>query len=561
MPQIRARFPEVDIHLTGTTSFNRALGNAVTGDLKTLVVLSYVVILLALVISFAVVTTMGTFGWYNAVLAAVSGFVPRVVMTIAVADSVHILSSYYYELRRGRAKETALAESLRINMMPIFITSITTIVGVLILNFSDSPPYRELGNMIAVGVAYAFVLSLTLLPAFLMWAGIRNPSAGRVLEAMMSGFANWVICHYRVLLVTVGLLILTLASFIPQNMLSERWHEYFDETFEARRSLDAIDENLHWLQVIRYSVDSGRGYGIHEPEYMKALERFATWYEAQPEVSHVSRLTHVIKRLNQNLHNDDPVFYQLPDSAALIAQYLLLYELSLPLGLGLENTVNVDRSATQMVAYVQRGDSGDLLNLDRRAREWVARQAPELTVAEGTGLDMVFAHINHRNIKGLLKGMVIALIVISILLVFALRSLRLGLLSLMANLAPAALAYGTWGLVHGKIDLSAAIVMCISIGIVVDDTVHFLSKYLHARRNLGLYGADAMRFTFNTVGVALSVTTVVLVAGFVVLTASHFTPSIVTGALLAMTLAYSLFVDFLFMPPLLITLDKRLRQS
>ena len=572
IPGLRARYPDVDIHLTGTTTFNRALGNAVAGDLKTLVALSYLVIiglLIALlrhvggviatlvVISFAIVATMGTFGWFNAVLAAVAGFVPSVVMTIAVADSVHILASYYYELRRGAPKEAAIAESLRINVLPVFITSITTVIGVLTLNFSDSPPYRDLGNMIAVGVGFAFVLSLTFLPAFLVWSGIRNPSAGRLFESLMSRFADRIIQHYRALLISVGAIIVVLASFIPQNILTERWHDYFDETFEARRSLNAINRHLNWLQVIRYSVESGREHGISDPAYLAALERFANWYEAQPEVSHVARVTHIIKRLNQNLHGDDPAEYRLPQSAELAAQYLLLYELSLPQGLGLENTIDVNRSASQMVVYVQKGDSDDLLELDQRARRWVSKNAKVLTVAEGTGLDMVFAHINHRNIRGLLKGMVIALVVISILLVSALRSIRLGALSLLTNLAPAGLAYGTWGMVHGRIDLSAAVVMCMSIGIVVDDTVHFLSKYLHARRRRGLYGADAMRFTFNTVGVALTVTTVVLVAGFLVLTSSHFTPTVVTGALLAMTLAYALFVDFLFMPPLLITLDKR----
>ena len=576
IPDIRSRYPGVDIHLTGTTIFNHALGNAVAGDLKTLVALSYVVIMVLLivllrhvggvvatlvVITFAIVSTMGTFGWFSAVLAAVAGFVPSVVMTIAVADSVHILASYYYELRRGAGKEEAIAESLRINVGPVFITSITTVIGVLTLNFSDSPPYRDLGNMIAVGVGYAFLLSMTFLPAFLVWAGIRNPSAGKVFESIMSRFADRVIRHYRVLLVSVGALIIVVASFIPQNILTERWHDYFDETFEARRALNAINKHLNWLQVIRYSVESGREHGVNDPAYLQALERFATWYEAQPEVSHVARVTHVLKRLNQNLHGDDPGQHRLPDSAELAAQYLLLYELSLPQGLGLESTINVDRSATQMVVYAHKSDSDNLLNLDLRARQWVGENAPALTVGEGTGLDMMFAHINHRNIRGLLKGMVIALVVISVFLIFALGSLRLGLLSLMTNLAPAGLAYGTWGLVHGRIDLSAAVVMCMSIGIVVDDTVHFLSKYLHARRKRRRPAADAMRFTFNTVGVALTVTTAVLVAGFLVLTASHFNPTVVTGALLAMTLAYALFVDFLFMPPLLITLDRRWKES
>ena len=576
IPQIRARYPNVDIHLTGTTTFNRALGNAVARDLKTLVVLSYVVIVVLLiillrhvggviatllVITFAITSTMGVFGWFNAVLAAVAGFVPSVVMTIAVADSVHILASYYYELRRGHSKEEAIAASLRVNLVPVFITSITTIVGVLTLNFSDSPPYRDLGNMIVVGVVFAFALSLTFLPAVLLWAGVRNPSAGRVFEAMMSHFADWVIRHHRVLLISCGVVIVTLASFIPANSLTERWHDYFDETFEARRSLNAINQHLNWLQVIRYSVDSGREHGVNDPTYLAALEKFAVWYETQPEVSHVVRLTQIIKRLNRNLHGDNPAQYRLPETAELAAQYLLLYELSLPLGLGLEDAINVDRSATQMVVYVQKGDSDDLLNLDQRARQWVTKNAPVLSVAEGTGLDMVFAHINHRNIRGLLKGMLLALVVISVFLVVALRSIRLGLLSLLTNLAPAWLAYGTWGLVHGRIDLSAAVVMCMSIGIVVDDTVHFLSKYLHARRERGLFGADAMRFAFNTVGVALTITTIVLVAGFLVLTASHFNPTVVTGALLAMTLAYALFVDFLFLPPLLIALDKRWKNA
>ena len=212
IPEVRARYPRLDIHLTGTTTFNRALGNAVARDLKTLVALSYVVIIVLLivllrhvggvistlmVISFAITSTMGTFGWFNAVLAAVAGFVPSVVMTIAVADSVHILASYYYELRRGVAKEAAIAASLRINVLPVFITSVTTVIGVLTLNFSDSPPYRDLGNMIAVGVGYAFLLSMTFLPAFLVWTGIRNPSAGKLFESLMSRFADWVIRHNK----------------------------------------------------------------------------------------------------------------------------------------------------------------------------------------------------------------------------------------------------------------------------------------------------------------------------------------------------------------------------
>ena len=568
----RARHPTLDIHLAGTTTTNVTLGEAVAQDLGTLIALSYLVIVIGLfallrqigavvatvtIITAAIATTMGIFGWFDLVLEALAGFVPSIVMTIAVADSVHILSSYYHELRRGTSRPQAVAESMRINAPPVFITSLTTIIGVLTLNFSDSPPYRDLGNMIAVGVALALLLSITLLPALLMWMPVRNPQHGKGFEHLMGRFADFVIGNRRGLLLGVGAIIIVLASFIPRNTLTENWHEYFDDTFEARRSLDAIDHHMNWLHSIRYSVDSGREQGIHDPAYLAALERLARWYESQPEVTHVARLTQTIKRLNMNLHGDDRAWYRIPHSSASAAQYLLLFELSLPQGLGLENSINVGRSASQMVVYVKRTDSAQLLALDARAHEWIKTNTPSLGVAAGTGVDMMFAHINHRNIRGLLKGMVMALVLISLVLIVALRSLRLGMLSLITNLAPGALAYGTWAIINGRIDMSASIVMCMSIGIVVDDTVHFLSKYLRARRERGLYGAEGMRYAFNTVGVALTVTSVVLVGGFLVLTASHFSPTNVTGTLMALTLAYALFVDFLFMPPLLMALDKR----
>jgi predicted RND superfamily exporter protein len=262
----------------------------------------------------------------------------------------------------------------------------------------------------------------------------------------------------------------------------------------------------------------------------------------------------IIKRLNQNLHGDDEAFYRIPTTREETAQYLLLYELSLPQGLGLDTLLDVTRSKSQLLVFVERTDSERLVVLDERATAWLDANATTFTAGEGTGIAMVFAHINHRNIRSLLKGMALALLIISLLLVFVLRSVRLGVLSLLTNLAPAGLAYGVWGMTNGYIDLSASVVMCMSLGIVVDDTVHFLSKYLRARRVRGLSPIESMRYTFNTVGVALCTTTAVLVSGFAILAFSHFSPSVVTGSLLAMTLGFALIVDLLFMPALLMVL-------
>lgn len=573
--ELTAGFPGFDIHVGGTTATDVALGDAVARDVKTLVGTSYLVIfggLLVLLrhlagtlatiamVTLSILVTMGSFGWSGAVLEPTAGFVPSIVMTIAVADAVHILTTFYYETRRGRPREAAITEALRVNASPVFLTSITTAIGVLMLNFSDSPPYQELGNMVATGVVAAWLLSMTFLPAVLALVPIRHPDRGAAFERGMHRFAEWLIRHRHAVLVSSGTVVLVLAAFIPSNRLGEKWHEYFDESFAVRRAVDASAQHMGGLHAMFFDVraagDAAGPDGINDPRYLRDLERFAQWLESQPEVSNVARITQLLKRLNMNLHGDDPAWHRLPESRALAAQLLLLYELSLPLGMGLENTIDVERAGTRLQMVARRMDSEALLAFDRRARAWASENLTAADAGSATGLDIVFAHINHRNITGLLQGMVLAMVLISMLLVLALRSLRLGALSLITNLAPAGLAYGTWAIVNGTIDLSASVVMCMSIGIVVDDTVHFLSKYRRARHEAGKSPQDALRYAFNTVGMALTITTIVLVSGFAVLSASAFTPTVTMGTLLAITLAFALLVDFLFLPPLLLLFDR-----
>jgi len=260
--------------------------------------------------------------------------------------------------------------------------------------------------------------------------------------------------------------------------------------------------------------------------------------------------------LNKNLHNDDEAWFKVPESRELAAQYLLLYELSLPLGLGLDDTINNSRSASRLTVSFSKADSVYILELEKRSLDWLANNAPAIHVSEGTGLDIVFANLTFRNINSMMNGTSMALILISFLLILALRSFKIGLISLIPNIVPAILAYGIWGMINGQIDTAVSVVVCLSLGIVVDDTVHFLSKYLRARREQGLDADNAIRYAFNTVGNALIVTSTVLVGGFMIMQFSHFHPSNNMGMLLAITILVALLVDFLFLPPLLLLLDK-----
>jgi hypothetical protein len=285
------------------------------------------------------------------------------------------------------------------------------------------------------------------------------------------------------------------------------------------------------------------------------VERFADWYRTHPAVLHVNSLTDIMKRLNKNLHGDDPAWYRLPDQRDMAAQYLLLYEMSLPYGLDLNNQIDVGKSATRLVVTVANISSNEMLALEDTAQDWLKRNAPYMR-SDGASPAVMFAHIGQRNIRSMLTGTTVALVLISLVLVIALRSLKIGLVSLIPNLAPAAMAFGLWGVLVGEVGLALSVVTGMTLGIVVDDTVHFLSKYLRARREQHLDSPDAVRYAFSTVGMALGVTSVVLIFGFLVLTLSPFRMNADMGLLTAVTIAFALAADFLFLPPLLMKVDK-----
>jgi predicted RND superfamily exporter protein len=565
--KMRKRYPEIDVYLTGIVVLNNSFPEASKQDMGTLTPMMYVIILLVLgliikgfsgivatlfVISFAIFSAMGIAGWFGVVLTGPSSTAPVMIMTLAVADSVHLLITMLYEIRHnGRDKNAAIIESIRINFQPIFLTSVTTGIGFLSMNFGDVPPFRDLGNIVTVGVLMAFILSVTFLPAMLSILPNRTKINTTTKPHFMENIAEFVIRQKTKLLIVISTILIINLAIIPQNELNDSWVEYFDETFAFRVATDFTTKNLTGIYNISYSIDSGTDGGISNPEFLKKVENFANWYKQQPETVHISVITDTIKRLNKNLHGDDESYYRLPESRELTAQYLLLYEMSLPYGLDLNNQINVSKSATRISISLKNLSTNEFLDLEKRADNWLKQNVPPVMQANGASVGVIFAHIGYQNIRSMLGGAVIALILISFILAFALRSFKHGMISLIPNLMPIAMAFGVWGIINGQVGIALSIVAGVSLGIVVDDTVHFLTKYLRARNEQNLDVEDAIRYAFKSVGTALVVTSVVLVAGFMMLSFSHFKVNADMGLLTGITIVLALFIDFLFLPPLL----------
>jgi predicted RND superfamily exporter protein len=568
--EVKAGNPELDVYLTGMVMMNNSFPEVSIHDQQTLVPMMFGIIILTLVlllrsfvatvgtfliIILSILTAMGLTGWMGVALTPPSASAPTIIMTLAVADCVHILVSFLHAMRRGHTKHAAMIESIRINMQPVFLTTITTIIGFLSMNFSDAPPFRDLGNIVAIGVAAAFIFSVSFLPALMLILPVRVKTEATQGTQLVDRFAEVVIARRNFLFWGMGIVVVALVSFVPRNELNDEFIKYFDETVDFRRATEFTTSNLTGLYTVDYSLGNGEAGGINEPEFLRDVERFADWFKAQDSVLHVSTLTNVMRRLNMNMHGDDPEWYRLPDDRELAAQYLLLYEMSLPYGLDLNNQIDISKSATKLTVFLDSLSSNELLAVESRAQAWLTENTPHMQ-SYSASPSVMFAYIGQRNIRSMLVGTSVALVLISIILIFALRSVKIGLISLVPNLAPAAMGFGLWGLLYGQVGLGLSIVAGLTLGIVVDDTVHFLSKYLRARREQGMNSQDAVRYAFHTVGIALLVTTIVLVAGFLVLAQSTFKLNSDMGLLTSITIALALLADFIFLPPLLMKLDK-----
>ena len=568
----RAKYPNIDFHLTGSVMIDQAFAEASRRDITTLAPVMFVTMSVLIgialktffgtlaavaVIVLSMVTGLGLAGWLGISLNTVSVGAPGLILTLAVADSVHILSTLFGLMREGRSRHEAVQQSLRVNLQPVFLTSITTVIGFLSMNFSESPPFRDLGNIVALGVGMAFFFSVLLLPALMAVlpasAGTSRPSR---IRANCGRLAEFVIRRREPLFWSMLALATVVSLGVSQIELDDNFLTYFDETFPFRRATDFLIENLSGWDVIEYSIPSGQSGGITDPEYLAALDQFATWYRQQPKVGYVSSILNTIKRLNRDMHGGDEAYYRVPDQKDLIAQYLLFYELSLPMGLDLNSQIDVDRSATRFTVIFQSMSARELRHMDRVAQQWLKANLPAHMVVPGTSMSLIWAHIAQRNIVSMLKGSFGALVLISGIMLVALRSLKLGTISLVPNLLPPIMAFGLWGMIMGQIGLALSVIVAMTIGIVVDDTVHFLSKYKRARHQEAMSPPEAVRYAFQTVGTAMWVTSVALVAGFLVLTLSHYRMTSEMGIMCALTIALALVMDFLLLPTLLLKIDR-----
>ncbi|MGB1580287.1 MAG: efflux RND transporter permease subunit, partial [Nevskiales bacterium] len=399
--EMRERFPQLGFYVSGVVGGSAAGADAAMSDGSTLIPLGLLLALLAIVgylyfesrqlstsfygmlaclavIIVSVLVPMGVMGLLRIAANNITILIPVIILTLAVADSLHILITYFQRLTSGEEAAVALRESLRINAEPVWLTSVTTIMGFLVMNASDSPPFQVMGNLVALGVFIAWLAVNTLLPAIM----VLLPANARIVDDNkhqgMHRLAARVVRHHKIIL-GLGVLTVVLGIVcIPMNRMNDSWSTYLTEDTVFGADTAVLIEIFEDFNSIEFELDSGRPGGIFDMAFLQKMSAFADWLRTQPEVKFVQAMDLTLKRLNRNMHGDDPSYERMPESEEEAAQYLLLYELSLPFGASLTNEINLEKSALRVLVGLNNSETADHLAFQARAVLWLQDNAPEL---------------------------------------------------------------------------------------------------------------------------------------------------------------------------------------
>ena len=571
LEEARKNHPEVDLIISGIVYMEYQSPMLLKAQMPKLMPTAILVILLTLflllrslvavagsflVILMSVVSAMGSIGFMSGDIAQPFIMVPILIATLAVADCVHLFTLYFQNLDSSRKSKEAMLESLKLNLQPLFLTSLTTAIGFLSLNLAPVEPLRGIGNGVAVGVFLAFIFTVLLLAPIVSYFNVKQSKNINFQKNIARKLGRFSIKNYKRLLVIVPVISCFLIAFIPLNKTNDNPLEFYSERYTTSAADSKwISQRIGGTFPVSYELNS-QGI-VSDPEFLREVDKFSEWLASNKEVLHVSSLSKIMKNLNKTLHGKQEEWNIIPTEPDLSAQYLFFYEMSLPYGLDLTNSISQNKESIKLVASLKELGSLEYREFAKRVENYASQNMPEDMVSIGTGTRPIFAFMSNMLITQLIYALGIGIVLITATIILFFRSLRYGMLTSVTNLLPIGVAFGIWAIVSGEISMLVGIGMGTTLGIIVDFTVHFLSKYLHARRQKNLSAEEAVEYAFETVGFALIITSFSLILGFLVLLQAFFIP--IHGFVLFSSIAFlsALIIDLLLFPALLITWDKR----
>lgn len=481
------------------------------------------------------------------------------ILAVGIADSIHILSDYYRHIEMKKSRDQAVSESLHELFGPCFFTSATTAAGLLSLLTSDLGPVREFGWLSACGVLFAFFLSVTLAPALLAVMRAPDPQSighkvhhglGRVLDFLgrpPSGFRRAVLVGA---VPVVAWSVWSMAHLeVGANVMN-----YFRKNDPVRLDTEAMDEAFGGSTTVEFML-TAPDEGLLDPAVLHRIDELAQWTETLPGVSAGLSIVDAVKEFNRVLNGGDASHAVIPDSRRMIATSYLMMEGEDDFN----SMVRPDYSQGRLTARVKLSQAGEL---SRRMPEVEARldrdYSDEKLQVEATGYIKLMGDMENYLVETQIRSFLLAFLTIVVMMFFLLRSIRLGLFAMIPNVVPIAMGMGFMRLVGIALDAGTVMIAGIALGLVVDDTIHFLVR-LRRHGEAGKSMEEGIAATMAEAGRPIMFTSVILACGFAVMGFGSFTPNVNFGLVSAVVILFALAADLLLLPAALLAIRPRIQ--
>ena len=481
---------------------------------------------------------------------------PIFVIAIGIADAMHLFWIYLLGRKKHLDNHEAIFYSVNKNFLPILLTTLTTAVGFASLGISDVIPIRTLGIATATASLLAFAFTIFFVPAVLaiikpnIKAKKENkPNSNAIhINSFSHKYSKFIIKYHLQIIIASIIIFGSMGLGLAQLKVDSNTVRYFREDVPFRQTVKFSQENLTGPMAYELVIDSKRMDGIKAPEFLRAVEKFEKDFKAQyKDVRHTSSLLDVIKKFNEVLNQSKTI----PDSQNLIAQYLLLYSLSLPQGMEINDKMDVDEQYLRLTAKINIVNTSLDLEMIQWAEDWW-KQTPY--TAELNGQTAMFAHMQKDVTDTLIQSIALAIFVVSLMMLLIFKSIRIIPFFIIPNILPITLVLGVMGWIGITIDIGVAISGAIIIGVAVDDTIHFLVKYKEARAR-GYDFENTLAYVMQYAGAAIVFTTVILSSAFMIFSFSQFMPNVNFGIVTAIALVIAVLVDLVMLPAILCKYD------
>ena len=523
-----------------------------------LMIRSYVAVLATfVVILMSLIATFGSIGILGNPLNQMVTTIPILIITLALADCIHLFSIYFQNRVKGISSKESMEKSLEMNIQPLFLTTISTCIGFLCLNFIEVAPLRDFGNAVAIGIGFAFIFTIFFIAPIVSFFEVKTASKVTKQTRFSTSVGSFILKNGNKLIFSITSISFLILLCIPMNELDENPTQMYAEGFTSFSSDTLwLDEKLSVTFPVNFLATNEEGQ-VSDPDFLKILDKFSVWLEEREQVNHVTSLANNMKNLNKSMHGDDPEWKKIPENADLSAQYLFFYEMSLPMGLDLNSSISQDRKSTKISATLKDMSSNEFKEFNNEVLGYLRQNNLENMISEPSSFRVIFTYMVEAIVNSLLYGLFIGILLITLIIGLFFRSYLLPALSIFPNILPIGMGFGLWGLFVGDVGFMVAVGMGSTLGVIVDFTVHFLSKYELARKEFKKSVEESVIYSFETVGFALIIMTVVLALGFSVLNLVTFIPIQDFAKFSVICFIGGLIINFLFLPNLLMKFDKR----